>query len=109
MHTQQSDGQLAPEAVIDQAIHLGLEELAITDHHTVNGYYRAAQYLEDWQWKHPARIRASGKRKVARSLPRLWTGVEITSRLAEVDVHILGYAFQPGHAAMQPYLSGHSP
>ena len=109
MHTLHSDGQLAPEALIEQAIQLGLNEFAITDHHTVSGYRKAKQHLEDWQWKHPAPIQPPHQRTRARRLPRLWIGVEITSLLMETEVHILGYAFKPNHVAMQPYLNRHSP
>jgi predicted metal-dependent phosphoesterase TrpH len=109
MHTLHSDGQLSPEVLIEQVIHLGLKEFAITDHHTIEGYRHAKRYLEDWQWKHPASICNNGRYRRAKRLPRLWTGVEITSKLAEVEVHILGYAFKPRHRAMQPYLTGHSP
>jgi predicted metal-dependent phosphoesterase TrpH len=109
MHTLHSDGQLAVEDLIEQAIQLGLREFAITDHHTVKGYRRAKQYLEDWQWKHPALIQRRDHRQRLRRLPRLWTGVEVTSRLLDVEVHILGYAFKARHPALQPYLSGYSP
>lgn len=109
MHTHHSDGQLSPESLIEQAIRLGLKEFAITDHHTVSGFRKAKQYLEDWQWKHPAPIQRRGKQKGVRRLPRLWPGVEITSLLVEAEVHILGYAFKPSHAAMQPYLHHASP
>ena len=104
MHTTCSDGQLSSERLVEQAIQIGLQEFAITDHHTVQGYRHAKQYLEDWQWRHPAPI---GKQRVC--LPRLWTGVEITSILADVEVHILGYAFDPGHEAIQLYLHSSSP
>lgn len=109
MHTLHSDGQLSPECLIEQAIQLELKEFAITDHHTVSGFRKAKQYLEDWQWKHPAPIQRRGRHKGRRRLPRLWTGVEITSVLANVEVHILGYAFRPSHQAMQPYLTHCSP
>lgn len=110
LHTLHSDGQLTPEALIEQAIQLGLQEFAITDHHTVAGYRNAKRYLEDWQWRHPASVRrVNGQGRKTEPLPRLWTGVEITSSLLDVEVHILGYAFKPGHRAMRPYLNGHSP
>jgi len=109
MHTLHSDGQLSPETLIEQAIQIGLKEFAITDHHTVSGFWGAKQYLEDWQWKHPAPIQRRGRHKGRRQLPRLWAGVEITSLLADIEVHILGYAFMTSHGAMQPYLNHCSP
>ncbi|NJN19891.1 MAG: PHP domain-containing protein [Leptolyngbya sp. RL_3_1] len=108
MHTVCSDGQLTPAELIEQAIALGLKEFAVTDHHTLKGYYQAKQYMEDWQWRHPAPIRRDAAGRVSRGLPRLWAGVEITSKLAGTEVHILGYAFKPNHDVIQPYLQGGS-
>ncbi len=105
MHTNNSDGQLCSKVLVEQAIQLGLREFAITDHHTVKGYWNAKRHLEDWQWRHPSPI--GKQRRVC--LPRLWTGVEITSTLSNVEVHILGYAFNPDHRAIQPYLQKSSP
>ncbi|MBF2034016.1 MAG: PHP domain-containing protein [Leptolyngbyaceae cyanobacterium T60_A2020_046] len=112
MHTVHSDGQLTSDALVEQVIHLGLKAFAITDHHTVEGYLNAKQCIEDWQWRHPSTVLV-GKGRTAvggrSGLPRLWTGVEITSRLAETDVHILGYGFDIEHSAMTDYIGGSSP
>ena len=94
MHTVYSDGKLQPSELIEQAIAIGLKGLAITDHHTLAGYEIAQRCLEDWQWRNPQSNRA----------PQLWSGVEINASLLEIDVHILGYAFDPLHPAIQPYL-----
>lgn len=53
MHTVHSDGRLQPEALIEQAIAIGLQGLAITDHHTVSGYKAAYQWLESWKLSNP--------------------------------------------------------
>lgn len=98
MHTICSDGQLTPLALMEQAVNIGLKGMAITDHHSVRGY-RAAR---DWL----ARVRQQFPQT---SLPHLWTGVEITSNLQGVEVHILAYAFAPEHPAMEIYLQGLSP
>lgn len=92
LHTVYSDGQLQPEKLIEQATKLGLRGMAITDHHTVAGYAIAQQWLDDQP--------NSGE------LPHLWTGVEITAKLLETEVHILGYGFQPDRPAIIPYLQG---
>jgi predicted metal-dependent phosphoesterase TrpH len=97
MHTVCSDGKLQPAEVITQAIDLGLTGLAITDHHTVEGYRVAQRWLEDWQWNHPGQI-----------APRLWAGVEINAQLLNTEVHILAYAFDSQHSAIQPYLRRHT-
>ncbi|AFZ44455.1 PHP domain protein [Halothece sp. PCC 7418] len=95
LHTICSDGQLDPKALIQQALEINLQGLAITDHHTVKGYRMARQYLESY-----------GNFS---SFPQLWTGVEITSILMETEVHILGYGFNPEHPTILPYLRGQSP
>ena len=96
MHTVYSDGRLQPEHLIEQATAIGLRGLAITDHHSVKGYQKAQQWLAQ-QVTAPM---------TAPALPRLWTGIEVNADLLRDDVHILGYAFNPLHPAMQPYLQG---
>lgn len=96
MHTICSDGQLTPEEVIEQALAINLKGLAITDHHTVDAYNIAQSYLQ--------RVDVEVK-----SLPQLWTGVEITSLLLDTEVHILGYGFNPDHPAIVNYLQGDAP
>jgi len=94
LHTVHSDGRLEPEEVIQQALDYGLQGLAITDHHSVGGYVRACDYLATVN--HPRK-------------PSLWSGVEISCELLGLEVHILGYGFDPQHAAMTPYLQGTTP
>lgn len=96
MHTICSDGQLKPEEVIEQALQNHLQGLAITDHHTVEGYSIANNYLQNCG-------------EAARTLPQLWTGVEINSMLLDTEVHILGYGFDPQDPAIVPYLQGSEP
>jgi hypothetical protein len=91
MHTIYSDGKLQPQELIDQAIDLGLQGLAITDHHSVRGYQAAQQWLEQRQHDH------------SRLALRLWTGMEINADLLNTEVHVLAYAFDSNHAAIQPY------
>jgi len=98
MHTVFSDGQLSPLALMKQAITLGLKGMAITDHHSIEGY-RAA---EEW-------LRSKGASLSDRQLPHLWTGVEISCDLLGSEVHILGYAFAPEDPGLKPYLQGKAP
>lgn len=93
LHTCCSDGQLQPEALIEQAVTLKLEGLAITDHHSIAGYQAADRWL-----KHQT---------VKDGLPNLWAGVEITARLIQTEVHILAYGFDLEAPALRPYLQGH--
>ena len=97
-HTTASDGQLHPKTLIEQAISIGLKGLAITDHHTINGYHIAQTCLDSLQPSLPTQ-----------AIPHLWTGVEITARLLNTNVHILGYAFEPDHSKLKPYLQGKDP
>ncbi|MCG6135437.1 MAG: PHP domain-containing protein [Nostoc sp. LLA-1] len=93
MHTVHSDGKLQPSALMEQAIALGLQGLAITDHHNIGGYEAAQSWLEDWQWHNPGE-----------NTPHLWSGVEINANLLDVEVHILAYAFEPESSIIKPYL-----
>ncbi len=108
MHTNCSDGKLTPTELMAQAVEIGLSGMAITDHHSVKGYHRACRWMEDWRWHNPSSW--SRKRKQgAKVLPKLWAGIEITSFLADTDVHILGYAFKPTDEGMKPYTQGSAP
>jgi DNA polymerase III alpha subunit (gram-positive type) len=74
MHTNCSDGKLLPEDLMKQAVAIGLKGMAITDHHSVEGYYRAAQWLE----------------QQSNESVHLWTGIEITAYLQpEVSMLVL--------------------
>ena len=98
LHTTASDGRLNPLEIVDQALEFGLKGLAITDHHSVNGYRQAQAYLNEIQEQNPKR-----------DLFSLWTGTEITSNLQGVTIHILAYAFDPEHPAITPYLQSIAP
>lgn len=95
LHTTHSDGRLRPEEVMEQAIDIGLQGLAITDHHSVGGYRTAQRWLQNQGKSHPGS-----------TLPRLWTGVEVNANLLDINVHILGYDFDPDRDCIQPYLQG---
>lgn len=98
MHTICSDGQLTPEALMEQAFTIGLKGMAITDHHSVRGYRAAQRWLAEIRFQQPKS-----------RLPHLWTGIEVTSQLLGTEVHILGYGFDPDRPVMQPYLQGDRP
>ncbi len=98
MHTIFSDGRLLPEQLMEQAVSIGLKGLAITDHHSVDGYRKAQRWLDGW--------RRSPENPQPHSAPTLWTGVEINADLLNTEVHVLCYAFNPEHEAIQPYLQG---
>ncbi|HLP88024.1 MAG TPA: PHP domain-containing protein [Nostocaceae cyanobacterium] len=93
LHTVHSDGKLQPSVLMEQAIAIGLQGLAITDHHSIGGYQVALSWLEEWCWNHPET-----------NTPHLWSGVEINANLLDVEVHILAYGFETKGWSMQPYL-----
>jgi len=102
MHTVCSDGQLQPEELMSQAVAIGLRGMAITDHHSTEGYRRAHRWLESYRedtaWR-------------GESVPslHLWTGIEVTSNLFNTEVHILGYAFNPNSPSMKQYMHREAP
>lgn len=107
LHTVCSDGKLRPEEVMEQALRIGLKGLAITDHHSVKGYYAAQRWLDEWWIDHSNLYQSDRTVAELPQAPQLWTGVEINAGLLNTEVHILGYAFNPEHPRMQPYLQGH--
>ena len=75
-HTAFSDGTMTPEGMVAQAVRIGLEGVAITDHDTSAGWgdaVEAAQRL---------------------GLPLL-RGTEITAADGDVSVHMLGLQYDP--------------
>ncbi|MBD2143355.1 PHP domain-containing protein [Anabaena sp. FACHB-1250] len=93
MHTVHSDGRLEPSELMSQAIAIGLKGLAITDHHSIDGYQAANSWLEAWKCSNPDT-----------HTPYLWSGAEINANLLDTEVHILAYAFESEHPSMKPYL-----
>jgi len=98
MHTVHSDGSLTPESLVQQAIQIGLQDFAITDHHSINGYSQAKLCLERY-----ASDFGDHSRPI---LPKLWVGLEVNAQLIDVEVHILCYGFDPDSAEMKPYVQG---
>ncbi|MEI7664756.1 MAG: PHP domain-containing protein [Synechococcaceae cyanobacterium ELA263] len=92
-HTLCSDGSLGPAELAVQAIELGLEHLAITDHHSIAAHRAVAAALE-------------ARRAQGEAVPTLWRGVEISALLEGCLVHVLALGFDDQAAALQPYLQG---
>lgn len=76
LHTNASDGGVSPAALVQAAAVAALDLIAITDHDTAAG---------------------------ARAAPTSWgrcqvlPGIEISSTLGQLDLHILGYLIDPDH------------
>lgn len=92
-HTIHSDGSLDPADLARQACSLGLEHLAITDHHCHRALEGARRAL--------AEAAAKGQ-----AVPKLWRGVEISCLLEGCLVHVLALGFGDDHASLLPYLQG---
>lgn len=87
MHSRCSDGTLEVEALVEAVHAAGVSVFALTDHDTLMGLGRAAE-----------RARSLGITLVP--------GVEISTRLGPLELHILGYGFDPEHAALNAALVG---
>ncbi len=87
LHTNASDGLLAPEALVARVAGAGVTVMAVTDHDTVAGIDRAAA--------------AAAARGI-----RLIPGIEITAVEDSRDVHVLGYFFDRAHRPLADFLDG---
>ena len=85
IHSTYSDGTLSPCAIVDLATKTGLQVIALTDHDTVAGV---------------AEARVHGKRTGIEVIP----GIEISSWLDNIPLHILGYRFRYKDNGLQQRL-----
>jgi hypothetical protein len=94
-HTVCSDGSLHPEDLAAEALAIGLEHLAVTDHHALAAHGAIASAFEQ-------------HRRQGEPVPTLWRGVEISCLLEGCLVHVLGLGFAAEHPSLHPYLQGTS-
>jgi hypothetical protein len=83
-HTFFSDGLLSPEALVARALDRHLVALAVTDHDSLEALPRA--------------------RAAAGLVLELVPGIEMSSSLDGLDLHILGYFLDPDHAGLRMRL-----
>ncbi|SFW71456.1 PHP domain-containing protein [Amycolatopsis australiensis] len=83
-HSTASDGTTPPERLPRLAAEAGLTVVALTDHDTVAGLEAASR---------------------AATGVELVPGVEISCRLDDAEVHLLGYFVDPGHAPLAAGLA----
>ncbi|HYP03743.1 MAG TPA: phosphatase, partial [Cyanobium sp.] len=76
-----------------QAMALGLEHLAVTDHHALAAHGTIQTLF--------AAAAVAG-----RPAPTLWRGVEISRLLEGCLVHVLALGFRVDHPSLHPYLQG---
>lgn len=85
-HTNCSDGSEDPHVVLRLAKQAGLQGLSITDHDTLDAY--TPELFAD-----------------AENLGiRLLTGIELSSELDAIAVHILGYGYDPTGSSLKNFL-----
>ncbi len=86
LHTRYSDGSLMPGEVVDLAHQAGVTALAITDHDVVDGI--------------PHALNAATPLGI-----EVVPGVELSSRLNEQELHVLGYFFNWQDSAFRDHLA----
>ncbi|MCK9296050.1 MAG: PHP domain-containing protein [Desulfobulbaceae bacterium] len=85
LHSSCSDGTMTPAELVLEAVKAGIKGIAITDHDTAEGIDEALQ---------------EGKRQGVEVL----SGIEVSAYLDDIPMHILGYGFRHGDAALQQNL-----
>ena len=89
IHTFYSDGVFSPEKIVDTALEVGLEVIALTDHDNVLSYDVAKKHLQ--------KIGKEDKLEIIQ-------GVEINTLYKNYEVHILGYFFDPNNSEFKKLL-----
>ena len=78
IHTNFSDGVFSPEKIVDTALEVGLNVIAITDHDNILSY--------DVAQKHIQQLEQEGKPSLI-----LVQGIEVNTLYKDEEIHILGY------------------
>lgn len=84
-HTTASDGSLTPTQLVEAAISIGLEAVAVTDHDTTDGVEEAV---------------TAGENLGIRVVP----GIEISAQIGRGTLHILGYEIDPGERMFAAWI-----
>lgn len=85
-HTNASDGDYAPEELIDIAISKGITTIAITDHDNIDGIERAYNYVQG---------------KDIELVP----GIELSAHVSKGEMHILGLFLNFKDEVFQNYIN----
>ena len=89
IHTYYSDGVFSPEKIVDTAIDVGLQVIALTDHDNILSYGVAKDYL---------------KKQGIEDKLEIIQGVEINTLYKNYEVHILGYFMDTSKSDFQNLL-----
>lgn len=87
IHTYYSDGVFSPEKIVDTAVSVGLQAIAITDHDNVLAYDVAQKYVQE--------------KEIELEIIR---GIEVNTLYKNCEVHILGYFMNPEDNDFQAML-----
>ena len=82
IHTNFSDGAYTPEKIIDTAIDVGLDAIALTDHDNILSYAVAQNYLKQ--------LKNENKKTI-----EVLQGIEVNTIYKNCEIHILGYFMNP--------------
>lgn len=85
IHTKYSDGSESPTVVVELAANLNLCAVAITDHDTIEGIPEAL---------------AAAEKYAIRVIP----GVEISTRIGRIEIHIVGLFIESGRQGLVEFL-----
>ena len=89
IHTLYSDGVFSPEKIVDTAIDVGLQVIALTDHDNVLSYPVAKDYLKKTSREYKLQI---------------IQGIEVNTLYKNYEVHILGYFMDVNNSDFQNML-----
>lgn len=87
IHTCYSDGVFTPEKIVDTAIDVGLEAIALTDHDNILSYGVAKKYIDETNKK-----------------LELIQGIEVNTIYKNNEVHILGYLMDVNNSDFKEML-----
>lgn len=89
IHTLYSDGVFSPEKIVDTAIDVGLQVIALTDHDNILSYQVAKDYLK--------KTNKEDKLEIIQ-------GIEVNTLYKNYEVHILGYLMDVSNNDFQNLL-----
>ena len=84
-HTLASDGALEPAALLDMALEKGVDEIAITDHDSVDGLMQIHANKAQWSLN-------------------IIDGVELSANWAKQTVHVVGLNIDPTHSGLTSFI-----
>lgn len=86
IHSDRSDGNLSYKQIIDYSLKVGLKAISITDHDSISGLEAAEKYS-----------RQQGLEFI--------NGIEISARIKNFDLHLLGYFFDFQNRQLIEYVN----